>query len=73
MTTQAKAPHKAVILIQIEVHEILPSGECSSKLVPIAELAQYGIKPKRILSVSGFDKTDCLIKLKRELDDFGKS
>lgn len=71
--TEARAPHKAVILIQIEVHEVLPTGECSGRLVPVSELAEVGIKPKQVISVSGFNKHDCLQKLKKELDEFGKS
>lgn len=73
MTTNTKCPHKAVCLIQIEIHEVLPTGECSGKLVQGKELADAGLKVKQVLSVSGFNKTDCLMKLKKALDEFGRT
>lgn len=70
--TEARSPHKAVCLLTIEVHEQLPSGECSGKLVTSKEMAEFGIKPKMIISCSGFDRQDCLRKLKKAIDEFGK-
>ena len=71
--TDARAPHKAVCLLSIEVHSILPSGECSGKLVTKAELSEFNIKPKVVVSVSGFSKKDCLNKLRKAIDEFGKA
>ena len=68
--TDAKQEHKAVVLFQVEVHEVLETGECSGKLVPKSELEKYGIKPKQVLSVSGQNRTDCLKKLKGIIDGF---
>lgn len=69
MVTQAKAPHRAVILLNIEIHEVLPTNECSGKLVSISELKDAGIKPKMVISISGFDRQDCLKKLKAWMDN----
>lgn len=70
--TDAKAPHKAVVLLVVEVHEVLPNGECSAKLVDSDELAKFSLKEKRVIQISGFDRTDCLKKLKGKIDEFAK-
>lgn len=36
-----KAPHRAVIHIQAEVHELLPTGECSGR--PTVKIARFPI------------------------------
>ena len=51
--TDAKAPHKAVILLQMEVHEVLPTGECSAKLVGPNKLKEFGLSPKFVVNVEG--------------------
>lgn len=71
MPTNARAPHRAVILINIEVHEVLPTNECSGKLVDISDLKDIGLKPKSVVSISGFDRQDCLKKLKKWIDNAG--
>lgn len=64
------SPHKAVILLTIEVHEILPSGECSGQPVPNNILKEYGLKRNMVVSVDGHDMDDCLKKLKEKVDGF---
>lgn len=72
MTTNSRSPHRAVILLNIEIHEVLPTNECSGKLVDISELKDLGLKPKMVVSISGFDRQDCLKKLKKWIDDASK-
>lgn len=67
-----KKPHKAVILLKIEVHELLPTGECSAKLVDPKDLYEHGLKPSMLLSVDGFDKYACLKNLKDRIDEFAR-
>ena len=63
-------PHKALLLLKLEVHDILDTGECSGKIVDAETLAKYGLKSKSILEVSGESKELCLKKLKELLDGF---
>lgn len=68
--TNGKAPHKAVIHMHIQVHEVNKTGECTGKLVTKEELAQVGIQPKILLTINGFDKFECLKKLRNILNEF---
>jgi hypothetical protein len=66
-----KAPHKAVVLIKVEVHDIMAkTGECSGNPVPPDKLAEYGLKPTSMFSVDGQDLDDCLRKLKERISSF---
>ena len=65
----ARNKHKAVILMHVEVHEVLDSGECSGIPVKTAELAQYGISPKEKFSVTGENKDLLLKKLSERLNE----
>lgn len=66
-----KVPHKAVILIRVEVHDIIAkTGECSGNPVSDAKLAEYGIKPGATFHVDGQDLDDCLRKLKEKISVF---
>jgi len=62
-------PHTAVISIQLEVHSLLDSGECSGHTVGSDTLKTYGIKPAFLATVSGFTMDDCLQKLKAKLEE----
>jgi hypothetical protein len=70
MSVNADKPHKAVLLINVEVFEVRSTGECESRTVSREELAQYNIKPKFTKTVNGYDKHDCLQKLKTLLEQF---
>lgn len=59
----------AVLNIVFEVHEVLPTGECSGKTLTTADLAEVGLKPKMIAQIKGFDKFECLKKLKQKLEE----
>lgn len=67
MATNAKAPHKATLLIRLDVHELSNVGECV-KQVTSKELNDSDIKTKAVYTIEGFDKFDCFMKLKRILD-----
>jgi len=65
--------YKAILLVRLEVHEVLPSGECQGQPVPLTELQEHNLKSKFTITLEGFDKDDCLRKLKEKLDEFGNS
>ncbi len=62
-----KKHHTAVILLKVEVHDVLETGELSGKPLSKKELKENGIPTSSIVKVSGFDKFDCLNKLKQKL------
>ena len=66
----ARKEHKAVVLMTIEIHEVLPTGECCGFPVPPEELKEYGLNPKAVLTLTGQTKEECLKKLKKVLNDF---
>jgi hypothetical protein len=70
--TNAKAKHKAVMLLHIAVHEVLDTGECAARPVSEDELKQYTLAPKMVLELSGFDRNDCLTKLSQAIAAFRK-
>ncbi len=68
MDNAADQPHKAILLIKLEVHNILPTGECSGRPVTVAELKQYNLRPAFTKTVNGFDRHECLRKLSEILN-----
>lgn len=67
-TNETHKPHTAVISIQLEVHSLLETGECSGRTVNSRVLNEYGIKDAFIVAVNGFTLDDCLRKLKSKLE-----
>ena len=59
----AKAPHVALITMDIRIHELLESGDVNPKSLSKEELDMFGITEKAILRVDGFDRFDCLKKM----------
>jgi len=68
----SKQPHKAVLLIRVEMHELDKNGQCI-KQVNANELTTNGISPKAVYSIEGFDKYECIKKLKAVLDGLRKT
>jgi len=69
MKNPTHKPHTAVISVQLEVHSLLDSGECSGNIIKAEILKDYGIDPAFLTTVSGFTLDDCLSKLKSKLED----
>lgn len=67
-----KSKHQAIVLIKVEAHDVLSTGECSGNPVPASTLSEYGLKPTESFSISGEDRDDCLRKLKEKIDVFRK-
>ncbi len=68
--SDARKQHKAVILMTVEVHEVLDTGECCGIPVSENELQKYKLAGKQVLQVNGQNKDDCLKKLKGLIDGF---
>jgi len=61
-------PHKAAILMTIEVHE-LDDKMCSGR--PL-NLDPYGIKPKEVIVIEGSNREQLITRLKDKLNYFRK-
>lgn len=68
--TREKAPHVAILNVQVEVCALDPLGQCSGKVVSNEELRKEGIDNPFLLRVDGWDKQDCINKLLHKLDEF---
>lgn len=68
--TDKRAPHLAILNINIEVYEVLSTGECSASIVSKKELDESNIKKNFLMSVKGYNLKDCLEKLKRKIEEF---
>jgi len=66
--TRADAPHTAVIKIQIRVHKTFKDGSLDPNPIKTDELNKYGIGPFADMKIEGFDKTDCIKKVKERLE-----
>jgi hypothetical protein len=60
----------AVINVMLEIHEVLDTGECSGKIILGDELKENGIESAFLLSVTGYNKKNCLKKLKQKIEEF---
>lgn len=72
MKESPKSKHRAIVNLQIEVFPVLDSGECSGHPVTNEEMEKFKIKPSMLVSVDGFDRTECLRKLRRRIEEFNK-
>ncbi len=62
--------HRAVILLNIEVHPLNDDGACSGQSVSNQILKDSGVSRYTTVSVDGFDLDDCLRKLKEKISEF---
>lgn len=64
-----KSPHKAILLLKLEVHDIIAkTGECSGNPVTNDKLKEYGLKASETFTVDGQDMDDCLRKVRDIVD-----
>ena len=68
MTNRANLPHKAIIHIGIAVHEVLRNGDLDPIPASEEELARYGIGRHAKMTVDGFNRADCIKKIKELLE-----
>ena len=59
----AKAPHTALVTMNIKIHEILEDGQVNPRYLSTEEMEKFGITEKAVLRVDGFDKFDCVKKM----------
>lgn len=70
--TNAVNKHRAVLNIRLEVHEVLPTGECAGRPVKLSEFPDYKLRPAMVVAVDGHDLHNCLLKLKEKLEELTK-
>ena len=64
-------PHRANLLIRVEVNDVLNSGESSGEPVHSDILKEYGLKPAMVIIIEGFDMDNCLQKLSQKIKELG--
>lgn len=62
-----KKPHVAVLNINIELYDILDSGEVSGNLKKAEDLDS-----KILVRIDGFDKQDCIKNVKKKIEELLK-
>ena len=67
-TERYQYPHTAIIKFHIGVHKVVEDNNLDPVPVSEQELAKYGMKKFASISVSGFDKADCMKKVKEKLE-----
>jgi hypothetical protein len=66
----AKSPHKAILNVNVKVYEVRPDGTCGQE-ISREDMDNVNVKPDFLLNVDGFDRFDCLKRLKKEIEEFG--
>jgi hypothetical protein len=56
----AKAPHTAIIKMEISVYPVLETGELHPGSLSEEDLSKFGITNKAVMRVDGFDRFDCV-------------
>ena len=65
------APYKAVVLMDVSIHEVLKTGECSGERMSVKEMQRYGFNSTKIPVVgNGKNKYECLKKLVNKIQEF---
>ncbi len=59
----AKAPHTAIIKMEILVHPVLETGELHPGALSEEELSKFGITNRAVMKVDGFDRFECIKKI----------
>jgi hypothetical protein len=72
MSDLATHKHRALIEIKIEIHDVLDTGEFSGHPVNLAQHQDYNIKRLQYHQIEGFDRHDCLMKVKQWLENIKK-
>jgi hypothetical protein len=68
------APHKFVIKIETMLNELHPkTGECIPRPLTHEEQQAYGLEPKAIVTIKGFDRADAIRRLKEWLSQGPKT
>jgi hypothetical protein len=73
MVDRANLPHKAIIHIGIAVHEVLRNGDLDPIPASEEELARYDIGRQAKIAIDGFDRADCIKKIKELLEKLRSS
>ncbi|MDC1324998.1 hypothetical protein N8257_00640 [Ulvibacter sp.] len=68
MTDRANLPHKAIIHIGIAVHEVLKNGDLDPIPASEEELSRYDLGRHAKMCINGFDRADCIKKIKELLE-----
>lgn len=61
-------PHYATIVFDIKINKMLPDGSLDSSFVSEKELNKFGISKTAVFGVHGYDKVDCIKKVKQVLE-----
>ena len=69
ITAETHKPHTAVLSVQLEVHSLLDTGECSGRVVSRSVLEEYGVQDAFLATITGMTLDDCLNKLKAKLEE----
>lgn len=65
------APHKAIVTMDIAIHEVLKTGECSGNKMSLEEMSRYGIKSEKVpVVVKGSNKYECVKNLINKIQEF---
>jgi|LULG01.1.fsa_nt_gb hypothetical protein len=67
---EANKPHRAVLRINLSLHTILNTGECSSRSVEKEILDKCGLREDFLLYIDGKDQWDCLSKIQKKISEF---
>ncbi len=68
MTDRANLPHKAIIYIGVAVHEVLKNGDLDPIPASEEELSRYNLGRHARVAIDGFDRADCIKKVKELLE-----
>jgi hypothetical protein len=66
-------PHTGIVRFHIFVHRNLPDGSLDPEIIDCSDLfADHKISNRGEISVMGFDKWDCVQKVKNLLEELGE-
>lgn len=61
-------PHNAQILFTIHVFPMSTDGSLLPDMLPSEELKEFGITNKAVFNIVGYNKADCIKKVKEVLE-----
>jgi hypothetical protein len=66
-------PHRAILRVDLSMHTLMNTGECSARYIPKETLEKCGLQEVFLLYVDGKDQWDCLNKLQKKIKEFNNS
>ena len=70
--SKAKKKHRAQITIDMKIFDVLPDESISGTPMSPEDMKNYGLTPRQLVEIEGFDQFETCKKVKEKIDGLRK-